>query len=175
MRPAGGADVTILYRRSREEMPAIASEIEDALEEGVELILLAAPVRLERDADGVLTAVVVQRMSLGPPDSSGRRSPVPVPVPNFSLPADTVIAAVSQVPMLDGLESLDHDGNWLVPDPLGGALDPVSRREAMPSIPGLPVKRSSRAGMRRRRCMPGCVALPNPDRLRGTGISRNQR
>jgi NADPH-dependent glutamate synthase beta subunit-like oxidoreductase/Pyruvate/2-oxoacid:ferredoxin oxidoreductase delta subunit len=117
-----GAGVTILYRRSREEMPAIASEIDDALDEGVELVLLAAPVRLEREKDGALTGAVVQRMSLGPADSSGRRSPVPVPGSEFSLPADTVIAAVSQVPELDGLESLDHDGSWLVPDPLG-ALD----------------------------------------------------
>ena len=117
-----GADVTILYRRSREEMPAIAHEIEDALEEGIELILLAAPVRLERNENGDLTAVLVQRMSLGEPDSSGRRSPVPLAGSEFSLPADTVIAAVSQVPVLDGLESLDHEGNWLVPDPLG-ALD----------------------------------------------------
>jgi Pyruvate/2-oxoacid:ferredoxin oxidoreductase delta subunit len=46
---------------------------------------------------------------------------VPLAGSEFSLPADTVIAAVSQVPALDGLESLDHDGNWLVPDPLGAA------------------------------------------------------
>ena len=117
-----GAEVTVLYRRSREEMPAIASEIDDALEEGVELIILAAPVRLERRAGGQLTAAVVQRMSLGSVDASGRRSPVPVPGSEFSLPVDTVIAAVAQIPVLDGLESLDHAGNWLVPDPLG-ALD----------------------------------------------------
>jgi NADPH-dependent glutamate synthase beta subunit-like oxidoreductase/Pyruvate/2-oxoacid:ferredoxin oxidoreductase delta subunit len=117
-----GADVTILYRRSREEMPAIGQEIDDALEEGIELILLAAPVRLERNENGDLTGVLVRRMSLGPADSSGRRSPLPLEGSEFTLPADTVITAVAQVPVLDGLESLNHEGNWLVPDP-HGALD----------------------------------------------------
>jgi len=115
----GGAGVTILYRRSREEMPAISHEIEDAIEEGIELLVLAAPVSIERTEDGRLTAVRAQRMVLGPPDSSGRRRPLPVDGSFFTLPADTVIAAISQVPVLDGLESLDHDGNWLVPDPAG--------------------------------------------------------
>ena len=118
----GGADVTILYRRTREEMPAIEHEIEDALEEGIELMLLATPVKVERLEDGRLTAVLAQRMRLGELDSSGRRRPVPIPDSEFVLPADTIIAAVSQVPELTGLESLDHDGNWLVAD-AKGALD----------------------------------------------------
>ncbi|MBT8047878.1 MAG: FAD-dependent oxidoreductase [Xanthomonadales bacterium] len=118
----GGADVTILYRRSRDEMPAIAHEIEDAIEEGVELILLAAPVSVEREGDGRMTGVQVQRMRLGQPDSSGRRRPEPLAGSEFRLPADTVIAAISQVPVLDGLESLDHDGDWLVADS-HGAID----------------------------------------------------
>jgi NADPH-dependent glutamate synthase beta subunit-like oxidoreductase/Pyruvate/2-oxoacid:ferredoxin oxidoreductase delta subunit len=118
----GGAEVTILYRRSREEMPAFVHEIEDALEEGVELVLLAAPVRIERDEDGALKWVQVQRMRLGQPDSSGRRRPEPLAGSEFQLPADTIISAISQVPVLDGLESLDHDGDWLVAD-ARGAVD----------------------------------------------------
>jgi NADPH-dependent glutamate synthase beta subunit-like oxidoreductase/NAD-dependent dihydropyrimidine dehydrogenase PreA subunit len=118
----GGAEVTILYRRSREEMPAFAHEIEDALEEGVELVLLAAPVRIERGEDGTLERVEVQRMRLGQPDSSGRRRPEPLAGSEFQLPADTIISAISQVPVLDGLESLDHDGDWLVAD-ARGAVD----------------------------------------------------
>ena len=114
-----GAEVTLLYRRSREEMPAISHEIEDALEEGIKLLLLTAPVEIERAADGRLTGVRVQRMSLGTPDSSGRRRPLPIPGSEFKLDATAVIAAVSQVPVLDGLHSLDHDGNWLVPNPNG--------------------------------------------------------
>ena len=115
----GGAEVTILYRRSREEMPAIEQEIEDALEEGVELVLLAAPVALERTADGRLETVTVQRMRLGEPDHSGRRSPVPIEGSDYDVPADGVIMAVSQVPVLSGLEALDHQGNWLVADAAG--------------------------------------------------------
>ena len=112
----GGAEVTVLYRRTREEMPAIAHEIDDALEEGVELMLLAAATRVERQADGRLVGVLAQRMSLGEPDSSGRRRPVPIPDSEFKLPADSFIAAVSQVPALEGLEALDHEGNWLIAD-----------------------------------------------------------
>jgi NADPH-dependent glutamate synthase beta subunit-like oxidoreductase len=67
-----GAEVTVLYRRSREEMPASQAEIDDMLEEGVKLILLAAPVRLERADDGTLEKLVANRMSLGESDSSGR-------------------------------------------------------------------------------------------------------
>ena len=115
----GGADVTILYRRSRDEMPAIAHEIDDALEEGVELVLLAAPVALARADDGCLQTVRVQQMELGEPDASGRRSPVPVEGAEFDLVADTVIMAVSQVPVLQGLEALDHHGDWLVADAVG--------------------------------------------------------
>lgn len=111
-----GAEVTILYRRTRAEIPAIADEIDDALDEGVELVLLASPVRIERQAEGNPCAVEAQRMKLGEPDSSGRRRPVPIAGSEFMVPADTVIEAVSQVPVLNGLEALDHDGDWLVAD-----------------------------------------------------------
>ena len=120
-----GAEVTVLYRRTREEMPAIAHEIDDALEEGIELILLAVPTLIERQEDGRLIGVQAQRMRLGKPDSSGRRRPVPIPDSEFRLPADSFIAAVSQVPALDGLEALDHDGNWLIACTNGAAGDQV--------------------------------------------------
>lgn len=110
----GGAEVTILYRRTREEMPAIAHEIDDALEEGIELTLLAAAIGIDRDAQGRMTAVCVQQMRLGDPDSSGRRRPVPIPESESRLAADSFIAAVSQVPALDGFEAMAHEGNWLV-------------------------------------------------------------
>lgn len=112
-----GSEVTIVYRRSREEMPAFPGEIEDALEEGVQLALLAAPTRIERSEDGSLVGVQLCRMVLGTPDSSGRRRPVPVSGPECLLTADAVIAAVSQIPVLDGLESAEHKGDWLVGDP----------------------------------------------------------
>ena len=111
-----GADVTILYRRSIEEMPAIDYDIEEALEEGINLFLLAAPVRLERTPDEKLDSLIACRMELGEPDSSGRRRPLPVPDSEFILPLDTLIAAVSQSPGLAGFEALGHEGNWLIPD-----------------------------------------------------------
>ena len=119
----GGAEVTILYRRSRQEMPAIAHEIDDALEEGVELVLLAAPVALTRESDGRLKSAQVQRMALGEPDTSGRRSPVPIEDSEYEVTADAVIMAVAQVPVLEGLEALDHQGNWLVADAAGAVSE----------------------------------------------------
>jgi NADPH-dependent glutamate synthase beta subunit-like oxidoreductase/Pyruvate/2-oxoacid:ferredoxin oxidoreductase delta subunit len=117
-----GARVTILYRRSRKEMPAIEEEVEDALEEGIELVLLASPVRLERSGDGALERVIAIRMELGEPDESGRRRPIPIPGSEYAIPADSIIAAVSQAPVLEGFEALDHDGSWLVAGS-GGAID----------------------------------------------------
>jgi NADPH-dependent glutamate synthase beta subunit-like oxidoreductase/Pyruvate/2-oxoacid:ferredoxin oxidoreductase delta subunit len=108
-----GSDVTILYRRSRDEMPAFAHEIDDALEEGVNLELLATPVSVERSSDGSLKAVRVQRMKLGAPDSSGRRRPEPEPGSEFRLPATSVIFAVSQYPELEGMEALTGNGGDL--------------------------------------------------------------
>jgi formate dehydrogenase major subunit len=121
----GGAEVTILYRRSREEMPAIACEIDDALDEGAALELLAAPVAISRRADGRPGSVRVQRMRLGEPDESGRRSPVPIPGSEFEIEADTLLMAVSQVPSLRGLEALDHQGDWLVADAAGAVGENV--------------------------------------------------
>jgi NADPH-dependent glutamate synthase beta subunit-like oxidoreductase/Pyruvate/2-oxoacid:ferredoxin oxidoreductase delta subunit len=120
-----GAEVTILYRRTRAEMPAIPAEIDDALEEGIDLQFLAAPVRIERSGDGKLEGLTAERMELGEPDDSGRRRPVPKPDSGFQVPADTVIAAIAQSPVLEGFEALDRDGNWLVTDAQGQVGDAV--------------------------------------------------
>jgi len=101
-----GARVTLLYRRTREEMPAIASEVDAAVAEGVSIELLVAPTAIRRDAIGP-NAVMVQRMTLGEPDESGRRRPVPVPGVPFAVPARLVIAAVSQTVDWGGLELLE--------------------------------------------------------------------
>lgn len=113
-----GASVTILYRRSRDEMPAIDHEVEDALEEGVEIVILAAPVRIERDGSE-LRSLVACRMRLGEPDGSGRRRPLPIDGSEFEILADSVIAAVSQEPILDGLTDLGPQGGWLQVDSSG--------------------------------------------------------
>lgn len=109
-----GAAVTVVYRRGRGEMPASEEEIGEALEEGIELLLQRAPVRMQRDGDGRLEGLVVQRVRLGEPDASGRRRPEPVADSEEPLRADTVIAAVSQAPVLAGFEALDHEGDWLL-------------------------------------------------------------
>ena len=109
-----GAHVTVIYRRSREEMPAIEEEVEDALDEGIEIEFLAAPVRIDRDSGGKVRQLVACRMRLGDLDESGRRRPIPIPDSEYVLPAQTVIAAVSQAPVLQGFEALDHDGSWLI-------------------------------------------------------------
>ena len=110
-----GADVTIVYRRTREEMPAIDPEIEDALKEGIRLEYLAAPVAIKRDGDKV-TAMTVRKMALGEPDASGRRRPVPIDGSDYDIALDTVIAAISQEPRGDNLEALYPDGPWVSVD-----------------------------------------------------------
>jgi NADPH-dependent glutamate synthase beta subunit-like oxidoreductase len=97
-----GAAVTVLYRRTRAEMPAIADEVEDAEGEGVEFIFLAAPLRLVGEG-GRVTAIECQRMRLGEPDASGRRAPVPVEGDRFLLPADTVLTAIGELADLEDL------------------------------------------------------------------------
>ncbi|WP_310599581.1 NAD(P)-dependent oxidoreductase [Desulfobulbus sp.] len=99
---SGWKEVTIVYRRTREEMPASMVEIAHVEEEGVRLVFLAAPVRILRE-DGQVTGVECQRMEPGEPDRTGRRLPVPVEGSNFVLQADALIAAVGQkvIPVLD--------------------------------------------------------------------------
>jgi NADPH-dependent glutamate synthase beta subunit-like oxidoreductase/Pyruvate/2-oxoacid:ferredoxin oxidoreductase delta subunit len=119
-----GAEVTILYRRTREEMPAIDSEIEDALKEDVAIEFLVAPVEIKRDGDKV-TAVVVQKMELGEPDDSGRRRPVPIEGSEYEVPIDSVIAAISQEPDWGNIESFKGDVRWLEADEHGKVSDGV--------------------------------------------------
>jgi glutamate synthase (NADPH/NADH) small chain len=92
-----GADrATLVYRRSRAEMPARHEEVEHAEEEGVALDLLAAPEAVLGDARSRVRALRCVRMELGEPDASGRRSPKPLPGSEFELDADIVIFAVGQ-------------------------------------------------------------------------------
>jgi len=106
-----GAEVTMLYRRTRAEMPAIEAEVEDALAEGVHIEYLVAPVEVLRNGQGV-QGVVVRRMELGAPDESGRRAPVPVAGSEYELAATAMIAAVSQQPDWDGLGAIAPGSTW---------------------------------------------------------------
>ncbi|MFH1921422.1 MAG: FAD-dependent oxidoreductase, partial [Planctomycetota bacterium] len=94
--------VSILYRRTRVEMPAFAEEIEAALEEGIELAQLVAPAKVI-SSGGKLTGVECLRMALGEPDKSGRRRPVPIEGSEFVIELDTLIVAISEDPDLSFL------------------------------------------------------------------------
>ena len=89
--------ITILYRRTRKEMPAYDEEIEDALEEGIEIQYLVAPIRFLTN-NGKITGIECIRMELGEMDDSGRRSPVPISGSEFSLEFDTIIPAIGERP-----------------------------------------------------------------------------
>ncbi|MBM3292941.1 MAG: hydrogenase [Candidatus Aminicenantes bacterium] len=96
-RQPGCEKVSILYRRTKAEMPALAEEVDAAIEEGIDLQFLVAPVRVIT-AYGKATAIECVRMRLGDKDSSGRRRPVPVEGSNFTMPLDTLILAISERP-----------------------------------------------------------------------------
>jgi 2-oxoacid:acceptor oxidoreductase delta subunit (pyruvate/2-ketoisovalerate family) len=89
-----GKKATILYRRSKEEMPAFEDEIVEALEEGVKIRYLVNPIRLQQKES--FKRLECLRMKLGEKDESGRRRPVPVPNSNFSVEAETVIVAAGE-------------------------------------------------------------------------------
>jgi len=92
----GAEHAYLVYRRSRDEMPARAEEVEHAEEEGVELLLLTAPSALAGDERSRVRAMTCVRMELGEPDASGRRSPIPLAGSDFSIDVDTVVFAVGQ-------------------------------------------------------------------------------
>lgn len=94
----GAEEVCIVYRRSREEMPARHEEIENAEEEGILCKFLANPIRFIGDDKGWVKAMECVCMELGPPDESGRRRPIPVKGSEFVMDTDTVIVAVGRSP-----------------------------------------------------------------------------
>jgi len=115
-----GADVTILYRRTIKEMPAIDQEIEEAQAEGIKLEYLAAPVGFNKDGNRI-TSMKCIRMELGEPDESGRRRPVPIEGSEFEIPATAVIPAISQAPDFTGFESLIEGRDWIKVDETGAS------------------------------------------------------
>ena len=115
----GAEHVDIIYRRSRSEMPARKEEIEHAVEEGCNLLLLSQPVEIIGDENGLVTGVVVRRCELGEPDASGRRSPVEIPGSDYIIPYDTVIVSIGNAsnPLIKkttpGIET-NRRGNFIV-------------------------------------------------------------
>lgn len=93
-----GANVTIVYRRSEAEMPARAEEVKHAKEEGIKFLCLHNPIEYVADENGAVKQAVLQVMTLGEPDASGRRSPVPVEGKTITVDTDQVIVAIGVSP-----------------------------------------------------------------------------
>lgn len=120
-RRLGAEKAMIIYRRSEEEMPARLEEIKHAKEEGIEFFTLHNPLAYEADELGRVKSVVLQRMELGEPDASGRRSPVPIEGNTVTLPIDMAIVSIGVSPnpivpqSVNGLE-VTRRGTILVND-----------------------------------------------------------
>jgi len=115
-----GANVCLLYRRSRDELPARHEEIENAEEEGLMCKFLAAPLKFTGDEKGWVKSMDCIAMELGSPDEKGRRSVKPIPSSEFTMETDTVIIAIGQTPnpiiqrTTDGLQSNPKHGTIIV-------------------------------------------------------------
>ncbi len=94
----GAERAMIVYRRSREEMPARAEEVQHALEEDIEFLNLHNPVEYFADENGRVNKMRVQKMELGEPDASGRRRPIPIEGSEFDIDVDLVVVAVGVSP-----------------------------------------------------------------------------
>ncbi len=122
----GAKEVTILYRRTRQEMPALEEEVHEAEVEGVDLVLLVAPQKMWREGEAI--KVELQRMKLGEIDASGRRRPEPVEGSQFVVEFDTVIAAVGQ--------AMERPPGFALPTVRGNTLEVEEDTLATP-VPGV--------------------------------------
>lgn len=118
-----GSDVSIVYRRTKNELPARSEEVENTLEEGIHFEMLTAPTEILVDANGWVKGMQCIRMELGEADSSGRRRPVPIEGSEFSIEVDAVIMALGTTPnplihsTTEGLEVTQR--GCLIIDPTG--------------------------------------------------------
>ena len=108
----GAEEVTIIYRRTRNEMPVTAEEIAEAEEEGVNVDLLVSPVRIIGDSDGNVVGLECIRNKLGGSDAGGRARPVPIEGSEFILVVDTILPAVSQSPDVSFLSNVFSRSKW---------------------------------------------------------------
>ncbi len=120
-----GKEVSVIYRRTRAEMPAIAEEIDELIEEGIDISFLATPVEVLRENGNVVGANCI-RMKLGKPDDSGRRRPEPIEGSEYRIEADTIITAIGEVTDLSFLpDELREKMSWNIPaDELGRTFEP---------------------------------------------------
>jgi heterodisulfide reductase subunit A len=129
-RRLGSESVTIVYRRTRQEMPAYVEEIEDALAEGIHIDYLTAPVRVI-GREGKTMGIECLRTALGPPDESRRRRPVPVAGSEFVIECDAVIPAIGQKIDLGwavGFEALKTTARGAI------AVDPYTLQTSVPDV-----------------------------------------
>ncbi|NLI33424.1 MAG: NADPH-dependent glutamate synthase [Deltaproteobacteria bacterium] len=94
----GASEVSVIYRRTRDEMPARLEEVENAEEEGIRFYFLCAPTAFIGDGRNNVAAMELIRMRLGEPDSSGRRRPVPIPGSDYVMEVDTVVVSLGTTP-----------------------------------------------------------------------------
>jgi len=123
-----GAQASIFYRRSRQEMPALDIEIEEAEEEGVEFNFWVTPTAIEETASGLKVTNI--RMELGPPDASGRRRPIPIEGSEFTVECDTLIMAIGQV-----IDSSFLEGSGVEIARWGGVM--VDEKTMQTTVPGI--------------------------------------
>ena len=122
----GASPVTLVYRHGREQMPAFAHEVDEAVEEGVILHCLASPLGVVA-VDGRVTGLSVQPMQLGPPGPDGRPRPVPTLDPPVAIPTDLLITAIGEVPDTAPLQAEGIGEN-----PTG--IDPRTQALALPGV-----------------------------------------
>jgi glutamate synthase (NADPH/NADH) small chain len=138
-RRLGAERVDVLYRRTRDEMPARRDEVHHAEEEGIHFLFLHAPVAIFGDDNGWIREVEILRMELGEPDDSGRRRPVVIPGSNFRTEYDTLVMAIGQGPnpLLARLTPYLTTNRWgqLLVDPKSLAL-PLAAPGEVSSLPG---------------------------------------
>jgi NADPH-dependent glutamate synthase beta subunit-like oxidoreductase/ferredoxin len=113
----GVDEVLLVYRRSREEMPAISHEIDEAEVEGIKLHILSSPVKI-LESNGKVVGLRCIKMQLGEPDESGRRRPIPIPDSEFDLDVDSVIVAIGQsIDEKDYFSELEYSRwGWIAAD-----------------------------------------------------------
>ena len=129
IRQEGVEKVTVIYRRTKQEMPAFAEEISTCEEEGTALETLTTPTRI-LSHKGKIAGIECLKNSLGDIDSSGRRRPIPIEGSEFTIPLDTLIIAISEQPDTDSIDpeqlsdlKINQDGTiWVDPDTLATSL-----------------------------------------------------
>ncbi|MFX1560099.1 MAG: FAD-dependent oxidoreductase [Promethearchaeota archaeon] len=124
----GAREVTLIYRRSHVEIPAIPGEVEDAKEEGVKFMLLTTPVEI-LSRKGKLVGVRCVKMRLGEPDHSGRRRPVPIQNSEFTMAVDTMIVAIGQSTDQKGVQTELSCSEWATIK-----ADPITLETNVPGV-----------------------------------------